>query len=220
MNCQSQWAVLYPSQIVQPSNKIVKSLRTKTISAERAALHEALWKSVILRRVEKVNTHASHFCSTPPVLLGSLFSTIISKSHWFPMRRQSEWHCSEVWSSTKGSEWFVLQEFPYLIHCTWASISFMTQKSPQVPKQRRFWQRKQMKKKKGSIWRHVLQVRENSGKQNSKIWSWDGYWVEYFPLFSRRQQLLFSVKNLIDYWAVNNVQFYLHPLFGLFWSLR
>lgn len=91
------------------------------------------------------------------------------------------------------------------------------QKTPQVPKQIGSSGRGS-KWKKGSVCSQVLQVRENSEKKNSKTWSWDCYRVEYFPLFSRRQQLLFSVKKLIDYWAVNNVQFYLHPLFGLFWS--
>lgn len=148
VNCQSQWAVLYASRIVYPSNKIVKSLRMTTISTDRAALREALWKSVLLRRVEKVNMHPSHFCPMPPVLLGSVFSTTISKSHWLPTRRQSEWRCLEVWSSMKGRNYFVLQEFPYLIHRTWASISFgATEISPGSKAERRLWQRKQMKKR-------------------------------------------------------------------------
>lgn len=61
---------------------------------------------------------------------------------------------------------------------------------------------------------------ESSEKKNSKICSWVCYRVECLPLFSERQQLLFTVRKLIDYWAVNNVQFYLHPLLGLFWALR
>lgn len=190
----------------------------KTISTDRTALHEALWKSVLLGRAEKVNRHLPHFCSIPPVLFHLVFSAVISKLPQFPTRRQSEQHCLEVQTWREAND-FVLQEFPDFIHRTWASISFgATETSPGPQTDRGLWRRKQMQK--GSVCRQVLQLRETSEKKNSKIWSWDCYWVEYFPLFWRRQPLIFSVKKLIEYWAVNNVQFYLHPLFGLFWSFR
>ena len=141
-----QWTVLYASQIIHPSNKIVKSLQMKTVSTDTAALHEALWKSVLLRRVENVNTHHSNFCSIPLVLLGSVFSTIISKSHWFPTRRLSEWYCLEIWSSMKGSKRFCSSGIP-LPYTSHLSIYFFWchRISPGSQADRGLWQRKQMK---------------------------------------------------------------------------
>lgn len=158
--------------------------------------------------------HPSPFCSVPPVLLGSVFSTMINKPTLIPHEKAG----LEVWT-WRGANDFVLQEFPYLTHRPWEAISFGVTEISQVPKQIGRSGRGS-KWKKGSVCRQVLQRREKSEKKNSKIWHWGCYRVEYFPLFSKRQQLVFSLKKVTDYWAVNNVQFYLHPLFGLFWSFR
>lgn len=154
VNCWSPWAMLHASQIVYPSNKIVQSWRMKTISTDRAALHEALWKSVLLRRAEKVNRHLPHFCLIPPVLFHLVFRTVISKLPRFPTRRQSEQDCLEVQTWREAND-FVLQEFLNFIHRTWGSISFgATETSPGSQADRRLWRRKQMQK--GSVCRQVL----------------------------------------------------------------
>lgn len=159
----------------------------KTISTDKAALPVALWKSVLLRGVEKVlPTHIlpifaqSHQWYWVQYLVLQLVNPTDSpwETVWMTLLRGLE--------QCEGEQMILFfRNSPTLYIAPECLFLLVPQKSPQVPKQIGSSGRGS-KWKKGSVCRQVLQVRENSEKKNSKTWSWDCYRVEYFPLFSRR----------------------------------